>query len=33
MNEETCICCGQPIPEGRQICPKCEKEMEEENKP
>ena len=26
MNEETCICCGEPIPEGRQICPKCEKE-------
>lgn len=23
---ETCICCGAPIPEGRQVCPKCEKE-------
>ncbi len=21
---ETCICCGEPIPEGRQVCPKCE---------
>lgn len=25
MNENTCVCCGEPIPEGRQICPKCEK--------
>lgn len=22
----TCVCCGAIIPEGRQICPKCEKE-------
>lgn len=22
--EETCICCGEPIPEGRQICHFCE---------
>lgn len=29
MNEETCICCGEPIPEGRQVCPSCEKEYEE----
>lgn len=21
---ETCICCGEEIPEGRQICPICE---------
>ena len=20
----TCICCGEPIPEGRQVCPPCE---------
>lgn len=20
----TCVCCGETIPEGRQICPKCE---------
>jgi len=26
MNENTCVCCGAQIPEGRQICPKCEKE-------
>ena len=25
---ETCICCGATIPEGRQICPQCEKEGE-----
>ncbi len=24
-NNNTCICCGEPIPEGRQICPHCEK--------
>lgn len=23
--ENTCICCGVEIPEGRQICPACEK--------
>ena len=22
---DTCICCGEPIPEGRQVCPNCEK--------
>lgn len=26
MNDNTCVCCGAQIPEGRQICPKCEKE-------
>lgn len=20
----TCICCGTPVPEGRQVCPNCE---------
>lgn len=24
-NAEHCVCCGATIPEGRQICPKCEK--------
>lgn len=24
-NAEHCICCGATIPEGRQICPQCEK--------
>ena len=21
---DTCVCCGEIIPEGRQVCPKCE---------
>ena len=25
-NNNTCICCGCLIPEGRQICPKCSSE-------
>lgn len=24
MKDNTCICCGQIIPEGRQTCPECE---------
>lgn len=24
MNEERCVMCGEPIPEGRMVCPKCE---------
>lgn len=24
MNEERCVCCGAVIPEGRQVCPRCE---------
>ena len=26
-NVDRCICCGEPVPEGRQICWKCEKEI------
>lgn len=22
--EDKCICCGAIVPEGRQVCPKCE---------
>lgn len=22
---DTCLICGQPVPEGRQVCPNCEK--------
>jgi hypothetical protein len=22
--EERCVCCGESIPEGRQVCLKCE---------
>lgn len=28
MNAETCIICGAIIPEGRQVCPQCEKILE-----
>ena len=21
--EERCVCCGEIIPEGRQVCPNC----------
>ena len=24
-NAEHCVCCGATIPEGRQVCPKCER--------
>lgn len=24
MNEEKCVMCGESIPEGRMICPKCD---------
>lgn len=24
MNNNTCVCCGAIIPEGRQVCPNCE---------
>lgn len=26
--EERCVICGEPIPEGRQVCPNCEKYWE-----
>lgn len=29
MSEDRCICCGEIIPEGRHICPSCEKPMKE----
>ena len=25
-SEERCICCGTIIPEGRQVCPRCEQQ-------
>lgn len=29
MNDDNrCVCCGASIPEGRQICPECEKGRE-----
>lgn len=26
MSENRCVCCGKIIPEGRQVCPLCEKD-------
>ena len=26
LNADTCVCCGEIIPEGRQVCPPCEME-------
>lgn len=28
---DTCVACGEPIPEGRQVCPNCEAKHEKEN--
>ena len=25
MSVDRCVCCGDVIPEGRQVCPKCER--------
>ena len=30
-NAERCIVCGEVIPEGRQVCPMCEKQSTEQN--
>lgn len=27
-NEDRCVCCGEPIPEGKQVCPACEYKAE-----
>jgi len=26
MSENRCVCCGEVIPEGGQVCPNCKKE-------
>ena len=26
MSDNRCVCCGEQIPEGTMICPKCHKE-------
>lgn len=23
-NDSFCVCCGEPVPEGRWVCPMCE---------
>ncbi len=30
FSTETCVMCGAPIPEGRQVCPLCERRVLEE---
>ena len=25
MSEDRCVCCGEIVPEGRMVCPQCEK--------
>jgi hypothetical protein len=27
---DRCVCCGAPVPEGRQICPNCERGRDRE---
>ena len=27
MNDNFCVCCGDSIPEGMQVCKKCESEL------
>lgn len=27
--EDRCVCCGEIIPEGRMVCPKCERRAED----
>lgn len=29
IHADQCVCCGAYVPEGRQICSACEKQMEE----
>lgn len=30
--ENRCVCCGEIIPEGRQVCPLCEEESHRQKK-
>lgn len=30
MSEDRCVCCGEIVPEGRMVCPVCEKRAEKE---
>ena len=32
MNDNRCVCCGRQIPEGRMVCPICEKETRRHDK-
>ena len=28
--KDICVCCGRYVPEGRQVCPICEKEVDDD---
>ena len=30
MSDDTCVCCGAYVPEGRQVCLDCEREANRE---
>lgn len=29
--EDRCVCCGEIVPEGRMVCPQCERNMRTED--
>ena len=29
-SDNRCVCCGEPVPEGRQVCPNCERDAEDD---
>lgn len=31
MSEDRCVCCGEVVPEGRMVCPNCEKQKPMKN--
>lgn len=33
MNDNRCVCCGEVIPEGRQICIVCERKESKNERP
>ena len=32
MSIDTCVCCGEPVPEGRMVCLVCEKQIMDDDK-
>lgn len=32
FNEDTCVCCGEVVPEGQMICAKCQQKLTAEKK-
>ena len=33
MTSDTCVVCGNPVPEGRQLCPVCSAFLKKEKEP